>query len=201
MKSIIVIAVLALAITSCKVDPKKRFVLSPKEALIAANHQTNIITPHMLADILYVKDSSLKYTFVDLRSPLEFDAGHIDGAINIPFSSITKNNNCRTFLEKDAINILYGSSTEEVVFAGFILQQIGVRNFFIVHGNYDFIKEHILDNYHVQSANFNPETQKYDFAELVKAGKSGNSPVKAPAQTYKPITSGKKTEAAGGGCD
>ncbi|MBN2746903.1 MAG: hypothetical protein JXR34_09265 [Bacteroidales bacterium] len=201
MKSILIIVVLALAITSCKVDPKKRFVLSPKEALVAANHQTNIITPHMLADILYVEDSTLKYTFVDLRSPLEFDAGHIRGAINIPFSSITKNNNCRTFLEKDAINILYGSSTEEVVFAGFILQQIGVRNFFIVHGNYDFIKEHIIDNYHVLSANYNPETPKYDFAELVRAGKSGETKVKAPAQNFQPVKSGKKKEAAGGGCD
>lgn len=199
---IIFIAAFSLVATSCRVDPKKRFVLSPKEALKAANNQTNIITPHMLADILYVKDSTLNYKFVDLRPPLEFEAGHIEGAINIPFSSITKNNNCKTFLDKDAINILYGSSTEEVVFAGFILSQIGVKNFFIVHGNYSFIKKNIIDNYHVMSANYNPENPKYDFAEMVSKGKGGESTgTIAPTNKMSPATSKKKKESAGGGCN
>jgi rhodanese-related sulfurtransferase len=199
---ILIISVFALVFSSCRVDPKKRFVLSPKEALVAANHQTNVLSPHLLADILYVEDSSLNYVFVDLRNPLEYESGHIEGAINIPFTSMTKNNNCNTFLDKDAINIIYGSSTEEVVFAGFILQQIGVKNFFIVHGNYKHIKENILDKYQVLSASFNPETPKYDFKELVSAGKQGtkSNPKKKEAAIAAPITR-KTVEESGGGCD
>lgn len=203
MKNILyLVIVISLLSTSCRVDPKKRFVLSPKEALKAANNQTNVITPSMLADILFVKDSTLKYNFVDLRSPLEFDAGHIDGAVNIPFSSMTRNNNCKTFLDKDAINILYGSSTEEVVFAGFILKQIGVDNYFLIHGEYNSIKDNVINHYNVMSASFNPEIPKYDFEEIMKKGKGGGASVSAASSPSSklPIKRNKK-EAAGGGCD
>lgn len=197
---IIIVAVLSLAVNSCNIEPKKRFVLSPKQALAVANNQTHFISPQMLADILYVKDSSLNYFFVDLRNPLEYEAGHLEGAVNIPFLSMTKNNNCNTFLNKEAINIIYGSSLEEVVFAGFILQQIGINNFFLVHGNYEFIEANIVKHYEVMSANFNLENSKYDFGEIMNSGNSGGVKSKSPVlKVAGPAKKGK--EGAGGGCN
>ena len=203
MRYLIIFTVIAsLAFTSCGYQKKKKFVLTPEEAIKVANSQTNVIPAEILGDIIHMEDTTLNYRFIDLRPQQEFELEHLKGAINIPFNSFTKNNNCHVFFDKDHINILYGSSTEEVVFAGFILKQLNIKNFFITHGSYDFIKENIIDHYNVRSAYYNPEIPKYDFKEIMaKANKSGVKANKSTVKTVAVPIKRRKKEAAGGGCD
>jgi rhodanese-related sulfurtransferase len=178
-------------------------MLTPQEAASVANSEAEVISPQLLADIYYSQGESSNYQFVDLRTPKVFENGHIKDAINIPFMTITKNNNCKTFLNQDHINIIYGETTEQTIFAGYLLQQLGLKNYFIVLGNYDFIKNNIIDNYNVYSAHYNPEIAQYDYAKIVaetagaqnySAGSTSKPKVAAPIKR-------KKKAAAGGGCD
>ncbi len=201
-KYVIIFLVGLIALSSCNLSPKKSFKLSPKEALAQANDQANVISPQLLADIYYTKSSAHNYRFIDLRPPNVFENGHVEGAINIPFQNMTKGDNCRPFFAGDLINIIYGSSPEQVIFAGFMLEQIGVNNYFIVLGDYDFIKENIIDNYNVYSAPYNPEIALYDYAHIV-AETAGAQNQSQSNQMSKPAIKiqRRKKEAAGGGCD
>lgn len=191
-----------LLVSSCNLSPKKNFKLSPKEALAQANNQENVISPQLLADIYYTQGSEQNFRFIDLRPPNVFENGHVEGAINIPFQTMTKGDNCRPFFADDLINIIYGSSPEQVIFAGFMLKQIGVNNYFIVLGDYGFIRDNIIENYNVYSAPYNPEIALYDYAHIVAetAGAQGQS---LSNQVSKPAIriQRRKKEAAGGGCD
>lgn len=191
-----------MALTSCNLAPKKTFKLSPKEALEQANNQANVISPQLLADIYYTKSSESNYRFIDLRPPNVFENGHVEGAINVPFKNMTAGDNCRPFFANDYINIIYGSSPEQVIFAGFMLKQIGVNNYFIVLGDYGFIKDNIIDNYNVYSAPYNPEVALYDYAYIV-AETAGAQNQTQSNQASKPAIKiqRRKKEAAGGGCD
>jgi len=203
MRYLLLFTVIAsLAFTSCGYKKEKKFILTPEESIKLANSQANVIPATTLADIIHMDDTTLNYRFIDLRPHQEFELEHLKGAINIPFNSFTKNNNCKVFFEGDHINILYGSSTEEVVFAGFILKQLNIKNVYITHGNYDFIKQNIVDHYNVRSAYYNPEIPKYDYKEIMaNANKEGASSSKSTIKVIAAPIKRRKKEAAGGGCD
>jgi len=197
----IILLLSILALTSCTNKQGKTFVLSPKEAA-KANSQTNVISPQLLGDIYYSQGNTSEYQFIDLRTPQVFENGHVANAINIPFRAMNKNKSCRFFLNQDVINIIYGESPEQVIFAGFFLQQIGVKNYFIVLGNYDFIRDNIIDHYNVYSAPYNPEIAQYDYARIV-AETAGDRNYASSPKSLKPAATfkRKKKSAAGGGCD
>lgn len=204
MKKYIFICLIGvLALSSCN-NSKRSFLLTPKEAALKASSEANVISPQLLADIYYSEGLTANYQFVDLRTPKIFENGHIKGAINIPFKSMTKNNNCKIFLDPDKINIIYGETSEQTIFAGFLLQQLGLKNYYIVLGNYDYIKDNIIDHYNVYSAPYNPEIAQYDYAEIVSetagAQNYSNTDSNTPSKAAAPIKRKTKT-AAGGGCD
>lgn len=203
-KYIFIYLIGVLALTSCNNSHNRTFLLTPKEAAANARSETNVISPQLLADVYYSEDLKAHYQFVDLRTPKIFENGHIKGAINIPFKTMTQNNNCNIFLNKNKVNIIYGETTEQAIFAGFLLQQIGLKNYYIVLGNYDFIKDNIIDHYNIYSAHYNPEIALYDYAKIVSetAGVQNysTSTVSPKSAVAAPIKRKKKT-AAGGGCD
>ncbi len=198
---LITILVSIIALSSCNKE-QRRFSLTVEEASKQAVDQEYVLAPQLLADILYSGSDLDTYKFIDLRNPSKFENGHIEGAINIPFRTMNKNNNCKTFIDQNRINIIYGESTEQAIFAGFFLQQLGIKNYFIILGSYDFIKDNILDHYNIYSAHYNPEIAQYDYAKIVSetsGARNYSAKTKKPAgvATFKR----KKKSAAGGGCD
>ncbi|MCK5846544.1 MAG: hypothetical protein KAG84_03835 [Bacteroidales bacterium] len=200
-KYFIILIISIVAFTSCTKE-QRRFKLTVEEASKQASEQAYVISPQLLADILYSGSELSSYKFIDLRNPSKFENGHIEGAINIPFRTMNKNNNCKTFISQDRVNIIYGESTEQAIFAGFFLQQLGIKNYFIILGNYDFIKNNIIEHYNIYSAQYNPEIAQYDYAKIVSETSgarnySAKSKKPSSAVTFKR----KKKAAAGGGCD
>lgn len=198
---LIIILVSIIALSSCT-EEKRRFSLTVDEASKQAIDQAYVIPPQLLANILYSGSNLDSYKFIDLRNPSMFENGHIEGAINIPFRTMNKNNNCKTFIDQDRINIIYGESPEQSIFAGFFLQQMGIKNYFIILGSYDFIKNNIIDHYNIYSAHYNPEIAQYDYAKIVSETAGAQ---KYSAKTKRPVGVAtfkrKKKSAAGGGCD
>ncbi len=200
-KYLVIIIIGIIALTSCTKE-QRRFKLTVEEASKQAVDQAYVLSPQLLADILYSGSDLATYKFIDLRNPSKFENGHIEGAINIPFRTMNKNNNCKTFIDQGRVNIIYGESTEQAIFAGFFLQQLGVKNYFIILGSYDFIKNNIIDNYNIYSAHYNPEIVQYDYAKIVSETSGAQN---YSAKTKKPTGTAtfkrKKKSAAGGGCD
>ena len=203
MKQYLIIYLVGLlALSSCNTKQDIRFKLSPEEAAQEANSGSYVISPELLGDIYYSMDKSSNYQFIDLRTPLLYDNGHLKGAINIPFTALSHNHNCETFISQKHINIIYGESTEQVIFAGFLLQQLGIQNYFIILGDYDFIENNIIKHYNVLSAPYNPEIAQYNYAKIVKET-AGSQNYSGGGKTAKPTLHIKrrKKAAAGGGCD
>ena len=138
-KYLIIILVSIIALSSCN-EEQRRFSLTVEDASKQAVDQEYVLSPQLLADILYSGSNLDTYKFIDLRNPSKFENGHIEGAINIPFRTMNKNNNCKTFIDQNRTNIIYGESTEQAIFAGFFLQQLGIKNYFIILGSYDLYK-------------------------------------------------------------
>ena len=198
---LIIILISIVALTSCTKEQRK-FKLTVEEASLQAVDQAYVLSPQLLADIIYSGSGMASYKFIDLRNPSKFENGHINGAINIPFRTMNKNNNCKTFIDQERVNIIYGASTEQAIFAGFFLQQLGIKNYFIILGSYDFIKNNIIDHYNIYSAHYNPEIAQYDYAKIVsETSGARNYSAKAKKPAAATNFKRKKKAAAGGGCD
>ncbi|OIO99722.1 MAG: hypothetical protein AUJ98_10295 [Bacteroidetes bacterium CG2_30_33_31] len=179
------------------------YELNPKAALAYAITDSNIISPELLASLIYAQDPKANYQFVDLRNPQDYDNEHVDGAINIPLSKIVNINNCNVLLDKNKIYIFYAATSDQAIIAGNVIRQVGIKNFLVSKGDFNYIKNNILDAYKINSANYDSEKPAYDYAKVIaessgpnvsSASRSSTAPVSAVPKT-------KKKESAGGGCN
>ena len=198
------ISLVVLLFTSCGETPSDaKYDLTPREALAYAQTNEDILTLDEFTDMVYRFQAYTNVQFIDLRTPLEFDAGHLPGAINIPLKSLVNRDNCSVMLNADKVNVLYGTYGDQAIEAGLLLKQVGINNFKICPADYSFIKNDLLNNYSVYTGVYNNEKPRYDYAKVVAetagaAVGAGNTSAPAPA---KPIIKRKKKEAGGGGCD
>ena len=198
------ISLALLVFTSCSETPSDaKYDLSPKQALQFVIKGDNILLLEQFADMVYRPADYSNVQFIDLRTPLEFDQGHLPGAINVPAKSLVNRDNCEVMLVNDKVNVLYGKIGDQAVEAGLLLKMVGINNFKIVPADWAYIQNNMLNEYGVYTGVFNNEKARYDYAKVVAetAGAAvGGGSVAAPAPA-KPIIKRKKKEAGGGGCD
>jgi rhodanese-related sulfurtransferase len=193
-----------VVLSSCGETPSDaKYDLSPKEALAYAQTNEDVIPMDELADMYFRKAEYPNVQFIDLRTPLEFDASHLPGAVNIPIKSLVMRDNCSVMIINDKVNVLYGKSGDQAFEAGLLLKQVGINNFKICPADYSFLKNNLMDKYDVMTGVYDNEKARYDYAKVVAetagaAASAGSSSAPAPA---KPIIKRKKKEAGGGGCD
>jgi len=83
-----------------------------------------------------------KYRFIDSRDPADFQAGHIDGAMNIPFHDIEKFRDVLDGLPKDQVYVVYCSSACDVsIDMAYYMAKMGFKKTYIYHGGWDEWKE------------------------------------------------------------
>jgi rhodanese-related sulfurtransferase len=193
-----------IVLSSCGETPSDaKYELSPKEALAYVQTNEDVIPMDELADMYFRKADYPNVQFIDLRTPLEFDANHMPGAVNIPLKSLVMRDNCSVMLINDKVNVLYGKTGDQAFEAGLLLKQVGINNFKICPADYSFLKNNLMDKYDVETGVYDNEIARYDYAKVVAetagaAASAGSSSAPAPA---KPIIKRKKKEAGGGGCD
>ncbi len=191
------------ALYSCNKGPSNaKYELQPAQALKTGIIDKDVIAPEVLATLIYDYKDGAPYQFVDLRSPGEYDDGHIAGAINIPLGKLMNTENCNTLMDAKKINIIYGAKRDQVIIASSLLKQVGFNNFYVSKGDYDYIKNNILDSYSIYAQPYDKGKALYDYAKVVAetAGAATGAAKSSAAKPAAPIKR-KKKEAAGGGCD
>lgn len=79
-----------------------------------------------------------KYRFLDARDVSDFSAGHIQGAMNIPFHEIEKYKERFNDLPKDQVYVTYCSSACDVsIDMAYYMAKLGFKKVYIFHGGWD----------------------------------------------------------------
>jgi rhodanese-related sulfurtransferase len=104
----------------------------------AQNNQTDIVKPVDIridfAKALFDK----KYRFLDARDAADYNAGHIQGAINIPYHELEKYRDKLNALPRDQVYITYCSSACDVsIDMAYAMAKMGFKKVYIFHGGWD----------------------------------------------------------------
>ena len=79
-----------------------------------------------------------KYKFIDARDIADFEAGHVQGAINIPFHEIDKYKDQLTNMPKEQVYVTYCSSACDVsIDMAYYMAKMGFKKLYIFHGGWD----------------------------------------------------------------
>jgi len=196
----VVIILIALISTN---QPEHPYELSQEETLemVLAAAEMEVIPE----EIQFLKeDPSITLYFVDLRSPGEFGKGHIEGALNIPQSSILKEENLEFFQSLDSTRtaILYGRDQIQANGPWMILKQLGIDDIKVLKGGYQYYSTNSLDIKDMpQTPVYMIEVPQYDYAQLVEETPGiGDVSVETEGpQQIIPVRK-KKTQRVAGGC-
>lgn len=79
-----------------------------------------------------------KYRFIDARDIADYGAGHIQGAINIPYHEYEKYKDRLDNLPKDQVYITYCSAACDVsIDMAYAMAKLGFKKVYIFHGGWD----------------------------------------------------------------
>lgn len=79
-----------------------------------------------------------QYTFIDARDVSDYQAGHILGAINIPFHNFSQHVNKLESLSKDGVYVCYCSAACDVsIDLAYAMVKMGFKKVYIFHGGWD----------------------------------------------------------------
>ena len=79
-----------------------------------------------------------KHRFVDARDVSDYSAGHIQGAVNIPYHDVEKFRDKLNDFPKDQVYITYCSSACDVsIDLAYVMVKMGFKKVYIFHGGWD----------------------------------------------------------------
>jgi NADPH-dependent 2,4-dienoyl-CoA reductase/sulfur reductase-like enzyme/peroxiredoxin family protein/rhodanese-related sulfurtransferase/TusA-related sulfurtransferase len=112
-----------------------------------------------------------KVCFVDVRSKLEFELGHIENAINIPLEEIR--NNLNSIKDKEKL-IIYCTQGKLAYFAMSILINNGFKNVYNLNGGYKLYKTTTLEQENTDVFDGFVIDKKDDLSNINKTAEVGN---------------------------
>jgi sulfur-carrier protein adenylyltransferase/sulfurtransferase len=198
----IVIIPLGIILAAVPADKTKRFRLSADELLQEAGTGAQFISPDVIADMLVQKDPSLQ--LIDVRTPEEFEAFSLPGAINIPLSNLLADENTNILNQDARMNVFYSNGSVTANEAWMLTRQLGYKNNFVMEGGLNYWFGNILSAQAPSQTNPNEEFAKYDFRKSAAAALGGGSVVAtegsaaAPKAAKPPVASKAKKKPAGG---
>lgn len=121
-----------------RVQDSLKAVQQKKEDSIKNAQPTEIVKPVDIkidfAKALFDK----KYRFIDARDISDYNAGHIQGAMNIPFHEIEKYKDKFNDLPKDQVYVTYCSAACDVsIDMAYYMAKLGFKKVYIFHGGWD----------------------------------------------------------------
>ncbi|MDX9727196.1 MAG: rhodanese-like domain-containing protein [Bacteroidales bacterium] len=194
---------LGIIIAAVPADRVSQSRLTPHELLQEAGAGMQFITPDAVADLLVQKDPSLR--LIDVRTPEEFDAFSLPGAVNIPLSNLLAAD-YTDILNQDAyVNVFYSNGSVYANQAWMITRQLGYENNFVLEGGLNYWFGNILSPEAPSVTSPNEEFAKYDFRKSAAAALGGGGVVTteqtAPAvKAVKPPVTAKAKKKPSGGC-
>jgi len=191
ISAVIFILVVIIGVLSFK-KPKNIFL---KNKNLALNHMVK------MDYILNKNDLNAKTlktaTLIDIRSPYEYNKGHLKNAVNIYTPNLLEPKN-KSFLKKLAKQnkkiILYGKDADEASGPWILLSQLGYKNIKVLCSKLSYVNNKlVVENYPLEKA-------QLDYAAFMKKASklTGNSVKKIPKRAIH-LTK-KKKKVAEGGC-
>ena len=154
-----------------------------------------------------ISTDEISYTgmvLIDMRSPYEYDKGHLENAINMPSAEILSDENQSKFQEYMNSNltvVLYGNSPEEANIPFAILEQLGFDNVKVLAANIGYFQNKLITT---KSEIEKPVADIKGFLE--ESAKNSNSSVKEQDEVQEPTVKKvipvqkKKKKPVEGGC-
>lgn len=149
--------------------PVYKYELTIENALLEIVNDSDLLRPEKAVSI--INNMHPQFRFIDLRNPAEFNKGHLDGAINIPFKDLLADDYKEVLNQDEKINILYCNSEMESKEAVLLLKQIGYINNKVLLGGYQFITTYILDDYKTKAGIYPDDKAAYDYAKVASETK------------------------------
>ncbi len=192
----IVIVIFGLISTE---KPKHIYRMNTEQMLEKTLKHDYLIRFDKFFDIYHNHDSL--YQFIDLRSAHDFQVGHLPGAINIPIAKILSDEYKNIVNQDKKINILYYSDQCGACGPWMILTQIGYKNNFVLAGGYDYVTQHIIDEYSPMLGDYSAEKAKYDFKAVINStGGSSSASSSSDSNAPAPVIKKKPKKEEEGGC-
>ncbi len=142
------------------------------------------------------------FLFIDLRTEAEYDAGHIPGAINIPFDQLLESRNIKTVKRSgDQMPVLYAGSESKAQTARLLLlakgMDAGIR---VMGGNYKTAVEFAIEDFKPAFAAYKDEKARFDYRRFMRPSPTGQPAKKRdqPAGIIPAVN--QQTLSAQGGC-
>ncbi len=199
----LVIIPLGIILAAVPADKTKRFRLSADELLQEAGAGTQFVSPDVIADMLVQKDPSLQ--LIDVRTPEEFEAFSLPGAINIPLSNLLADEHTDVLNQDARMNVFYSNGSVTANEAWMLTRQLGYKNNFVMEGGLNYWFGNILSAQAPSQTNPNEEFAKYDFRKSASAALGGGGVVAAEGaaaapKAAKPAVASKAKKKPAGGC-
>lgn len=199
----LIVIPLGIIIAAVPADRVSQSRLTPHELLQEAGAGMQFIAPDAVADLLVQKNPSLR--LIDVRTPEEFDAFSLPGALNIPLSNLLADE-YTDILNQDAyVNVFYSNGSVYANQAWMITRQLGYDNNFVLEGGLNYWFGNILSPEAPSETSPNEEFAKYDFRKSAAAALGGGGVVTTDQATpavkaVKPPVTAKAKKKPSGGC-
>jgi rhodanese-related sulfurtransferase len=194
---------MGIIIAAVPPDRVKHFRLTADELLQEAGAGVQFISPDVVADMLVQKDPSLR--LIDVRTPEEFEAYSMPGAINVPLSNLLADE-YTDILNQDAyMNVLYSNGSVYANQAWMIARQLGYENNYVLEGGLNYWFGNILSAQAPSQTSPNEEFALYDFRKSAAAALGGGGVVATEGsatavKAAKPAVTSKAKKKPAGGC-
>ncbi len=140
---------------------------TPKQALnnVISNDSASFQKKN-LHEILSGKYKS-EYQLIDVRPEQDFEKGHLQDALNIPFNSLLKRGYLKK-LDNSKKQLLYSSEEAKAHEAALLLLQKGFANSMAIPANYESLKQRINGKKNINWEDITQEKAKYDYGTFIK---------------------------------
>ncbi len=199
----LIIIPLGIIMAAVPADRVKHFQLTADELLQEAGAGVQFVSPDVVADMLVQKDPSLQ--LIDVRTPEEYDAFSLPGAINVPLSNLLADEYTDLLNQDARMNVFYSNGSVYANQAWMITRQLGYGNNFVLEGGLNYWFGNILAATQPAQTSPNEEFAKYDFRKSAAAALGGGGVVSAagdatPVKAVKPPVTAKAKKKPAGGC-
>lgn len=207
MKPILILASviipLGLIIAAVPANKTRQFRLSATELLQEAGSGVQFVAPETVADMLVQKDNTLQ--LIDVRTPEEYAAFNLPGAINIPLSNLLAEEYTDLLNQESKMNVFYSNGSVSANEAWMLTRQLGYENNYVLEGGLNYWFSNILSATAPAQTSPSEEFAKYDFRKSAAAALGGGSVVSTDAAVpaaggKKPPVAAKAKKKASGGC-
>jgi sulfur-carrier protein adenylyltransferase/sulfurtransferase len=194
---------LGFIIAAVPANKTKQFRLTATELLQETGTGSQFMAPDAVADMVVKQDPSLQ--LIDVRTPEEYTAFSLPGAINIPLSNILSDEYTDILNQDAKTNVFYSNGSVQANEAWMITRQLGYENNYVLEGGLNYWFSNILGATAPSQTSPDEEFAKYDFRKSAAAAMGGGSVVSSgdavpAAGAKKPPVAAKAKKKVSGGC-